>query len=172
MCTGNLILPNGIDAIEITKESFVYIRFMADVHNSATRSFNMSRIKAKDTKPELSVRKFLFANGFRYKLHAKYLPGKPDIVLTKYKTVLFINGCFWHGHEDCRYFSLPKTRTEWWLKKISANKNRDIINSKKIKEAGWHVINIFECNLKSEKAELTLRSLVQEILTIYNQKSA
>ena len=85
---------------------------MADVHDKATRSYNMSRIRNKDTMPEILVRKFLFANGFRYRLNDKKLPGKPDIVLPKYKTVIFVNGCFWHGHENCKYFKLPAMRTE------------------------------------------------------------
>jgi DNA mismatch endonuclease (patch repair protein) len=94
---------------------------MTDVHNKETRSFNMSRIKGKNTKPEMLVRKFLFANGFRYRLNDTKLPGKPDIVLPKYKTVIFVNGCFWHGHKGCAYFVLPKTRTEWWFQKIKGN---------------------------------------------------
>ena len=95
---------------------------MPDVHSQETRSYNMSRIKAKDTKPELLVRKYLFCKGFRYRVNAKDLPGKPDIVLPKYKTVIFIHGCFWHGHEGCKYFVIPKTRTEWWTEKIRKNK--------------------------------------------------
>jgi len=91
---------------------------MTDVHDKQTRSYNMSQIKGKNTKPEMLVRRFLFSKGFRYRLHVKDLPGKPDLVLPKYKTVIFINGCFWHGHEGCRYFVIPKTRTEWWLHKI------------------------------------------------------
>ncbi len=98
---------------------------MADVHDKITRSFNMSRIKGKDTKPEMLVRKFLHANGFRYRLHVKNLPGKPDIVLPKYKTVIFVHGCFWHGHEHCEYFVVPKTRTDWWLNKIHSNITND-----------------------------------------------
>ena len=98
------------------------LRTMADVHDKKTRSFNMSRIKGKDTKPEMVVRRFLFANGFRYCLHDKRFPGKPDIVLPKYKTVIFVHGCFWHGHEGCKYFVVPKTRTEWWLEKINSNR--------------------------------------------------
>jgi DNA mismatch endonuclease (patch repair protein) len=90
---------------------------MADVHNKKTLSYNMSRIRYKDTKPELLVRKYLFAKGFRYRLHDKKLPGKPDILLPKYNTLIFVHGCFWHGHEGCKYFVVPKTRTEWWLKK-------------------------------------------------------
>ena len=88
---------------------------MADVHSKATRSFNMSKIKGKDTKPEMLVRKFLHANGFRYRLHVKDLPGKPDIVLPKYKTVILIHGCFWHIHKDCKYFVVPKTKTDWLM---------------------------------------------------------
>lgn len=91
---------------------------MEDVHDKATRSYNMSQIKGKNTKPEILVRKFLFANGFRFSLHSKKLAGKPDIVLSKYKTAIFINGCFWHGHEECRYFVVPKTRTDWWMIKL------------------------------------------------------
>src|SRR6266487_4753063 len=98
---------------------------MADVHDKETRSYNMSRIKSRNTKPELLVRKFLHAHGFRYRLHVKDLPGKPDIVLPKYRTVIFIHGCFWHGHEGCKYFVVPKTRTEWWLTKINSNKAND-----------------------------------------------
>ena len=90
---------------------------MADVHDKQTRSYNMSQIRSRNTKPELLVRKFLDAHGFRYRLHVKDLPGKPDLVLPKYKTVIFIHGCFWHGHENCKYFVVPKTTTEWWLTK-------------------------------------------------------
>lgn len=98
---------------------------MADVHSKKTRSYNMSQIKGKNTKPEILVRKHLHSKGFRYRLHDKSLPGKPDIVLKKYKTVIFVNGCFWHGHEGCKYFILPKTRTEWWKDKIFKTKERD-----------------------------------------------
>lgn len=98
---------------------------MADVHNKATRSYNMSRIRGRDTKPEMLVRKYLHASGIRYRLHNKKLPGKPDIVLPKYKTVIFVNGCFWHGHENCKYFVIPKTRTDWWINKINQTKDRD-----------------------------------------------
>jgi DNA mismatch endonuclease (patch repair protein) len=92
---------------------------MADVHTKEQRSYNMSRIKGKNTKPEMLVRRFLHAHGFRYKLHDKTLPGKPDIVLPKYKTVIFVHGCFWHGHEGCKIYVVPKTKTEWWLAKIN-----------------------------------------------------
>jgi DNA mismatch endonuclease (patch repair protein) len=105
---------------------------MADVHTKAQRSFNMSKIKAKNTKPEVKLRKALFAKGFRYSLHNKKLPGKPDIVLRKYKTIIQVNGCFWHGHESCRYFIIPKTRTEFWTEKINGTIERDKINNKKL----------------------------------------
>ena len=124
---------------------------MADVHDKATRSYNMSRIKSKNTKPEILVRKFLFANGFRYRLIDKKLPGKPDIVLPKYKTVIFVNGCFWHGHENCKYFKLPKTRTEWWKEKIDGNINNDLKKHTLLEEAGYKVVVIWECEIKSKE---------------------
>src|SRR6476620_4426368 len=122
---------------------------MADVHDKATRSYNMSRIKDKNTKPEMMVRKFLFANGFRYKLHDKRLPGKPDIVLPKYKTVIFVHGCFWHGHKGGKYFVVPKTRTKWWVGKIEGNRERDMRKKKEVKRLGWRVVEIWECRLKT-----------------------
>lgn len=136
---------------------------MADVHNKATRSYNMSRIKGKDTKPEMLVRKFLHANGYRYKLHDKKLPGKPDIVLPKYHTVIFVHGCFWHGHANCRYFVIPKTRTKWWTDKINRNKANDEKAVKTLKKDGWKIINIWECDLKPAKVEKTLNALLKKL---------
>ncbi len=136
---------------------------MADVHNKETRSFNMSRIRGKDTQPEMVVRKFLFANGFRYRLHDPKLPGKPDIVLPKYKTVIFVNGCFWHGHKGCSYFVLPKTRTEWWLQKIKGTMTRDKAAEVALNILGWKVILIWECRLKNNNQTTTLTSLLSEI---------
>jgi DNA mismatch endonuclease (patch repair protein) len=136
---------------------------MADVHSKATRSFNMSRIRGKDTKPEMLVRRFLFAKGFRYKLHDKSLPGKPDIVLPKYKTVVFIHGCFWHGHEGCRYYVIPKTRTEWWTAKIHKNKANDAIASYGLSKNGWRVIEVWECQLKKTDFEKTSANLIASI---------
>ncbi|MGC4100183.1 very short patch repair endonuclease [Ferruginibacter sp.] len=124
---------------------------MTDVHTPAQRSYNMSRIKGKDTKPEMLVRRFLHAQGFRYRLHDKKLPGKPDIVLPKYKTVIFVHGCFWHGHEGCKYFKVPQTRTEWWMNKINTNKANDEKAVKALKDSGWKVIEIWECSLKNSK---------------------
>jgi DNA mismatch endonuclease, patch repair protein len=136
---------------------------MADVHSPEIRSYNMSRIRNKDTKPEMLVRRFLFANGFRYRLHDKKLPGKPDLVLPKFKTVIFVHGCFFHGHEGCRYFVVPKTRTEWWLDKIDTNKRRDEENITKLMAAGWHVIVIFECDLKAPIRDNTLHKVLNQI---------
>lgn len=132
---------------------------MADVHSKETRSYNMSRIRSKDTKPEMLVRKFLFSKGFRYRLHDKKLPGKPDIVLPKYKTVIFIHGCFWHGHEGCRYYVVPKTRTEWWLHKITNNINKDSAAVMALETMGWKVITVWECDLKTALRDSTLMHL-------------
>lgn len=134
---------------------------MTDVHDKVTRSYNMSRIKGKNTLPEMMVRKFLFANGYRYRLNVKTLPGKPDIVLPKYKTVIFINGCFWHGHEGCRYFVIPKTRTEWWIEKITGTQKRDLEAENQLNELGWKVIVIWECELKKDTLNLTLNKLLK-----------
>lgn len=136
---------------------------MADVHTPETRSFNMSRIRSKDTKPEMLVRRFLFSHGFRYRLHDKSLSGKPDIVLAKYKTVIFIHGCFWHGHEGCRYFVVPKTRTEWWLNKISKNIAKDAASGSVLHEAGWKVLILWECALRKGAADSTLSLLLKEL---------
>ncbi|MES2395433.1 MAG: very short patch repair endonuclease [Bacteroidota bacterium] len=138
---------------------------MADVHTKKVRSYNMSQIKGKDTKPEMMVRKFLFASGFRYRLHDKKLPGKPDIVLPKYKTILFVHGCFWHGHENCKYFAAPKTRTEWWLNKINGNQKKDVESVSLLKKQGWNVITVWECELKSDKRESTLKKLLTLLIS-------
>lgn len=138
----------------------LYLHSVADVHTIEQRRYNMQQIKSANTKPELLVRKFLHANGFRYSLHKKSLPGKPDIVLTKYKTVIFIHGCFWHGHANCKYFTIPKTRTEWWTDKINANKINDTKAVKALKKEGWKVITVWECKLKPGKIEKTLQQLL------------
>ena len=136
---------------------------MTDVHSPEVRSFNMSRIKGKNTKPEMYVRKLLFSNGFRFRLHSLNLPGKPDIVLARYKTVIFVNGCFWHGHEGCKYFVVPKTKTEWWLNKIGRTRQLDLENIEKLKGDGWNVITIFECELKKKNIDSTLNDLIKNI---------
>lgn len=136
---------------------------MADNHSKETRSYNMSRVKGKNTKPELLVRKFLFSKGFRFRLHDKNLPGKPDIILPKYKTIVFINGCFWHGHENCTYAAIPKTRTEWWHAKISNNICRDQSAQDKLRGEGWQVIVIWGCDLKLKQRVKTLEELSNKI---------
>ena len=143
---------------------------MADVHDKATSSYNMSRIKGKDTKPEMLVRRFLHAQGFRYRLHVKNMPGKPDIVLPKYKTVIFIHGCFWHGHRNCKYYVVPKTRTEWWLNKINSNIANDKNAVKILKKEDWKIITVWACSLKPKKIDKTLRQLI--IYLIKNQYDA
>ena len=125
-----------------------------DVHSEKIRSYNMSRIKGKNTKPEETVRKFLFSKGIRYRKNVKNLPGKPDIVLKKYKTVVFVNGCFWHGHEKCRYFVMPKSNTDFWNEKILRNINRDNKTYETLMNSGWNVITVWECercNIKGRR---------------------
>lgn len=135
---------------------------MADVHDKQTRSYNMSRIKGENTKPEMLVRKFLFSKGFRYRLHEKNLPGKPDIVLPKYKTIIFINGCFWHGHENCKYFVIPQTRTEWWMKKINETKMRDSKTMKALALLGWNVFVIWACEIRNNEFQ-RVEELISEM---------
>ncbi len=134
-----------------------------DVHNVRTRSFNMSRIKNKDTKPEIVIRKHLFSEGFRYRLNVASLPGTPDLVLRKYKTILNINGCFWHGHQGCKDFKIPKTRTDWWNEKIAKTRERDLKNNRILRNDGWKVITIWECELKSKQLPRTLKKLKEKI---------
>lgn len=134
-----------------------------DVHNKETRSYNMSRIKGRKTKPEEIVAKYLFSQGFRYRRNVKKLPGTPDIVLKKYKTVIFVNGCFWHMHEGCKYFVWPKDNSEFWKNKLLANKERDEKEKKEIEELGWEVIVVWECQLKKAERERTLNWLIEKI---------
>lgn len=129
---------------------------MTDVHQPHIRSYNMSRIRSKDSKPEMIVRRYLFRKGFRFRLHVKSLPGKPDLVLKKYRTVIFVHGCFWHGHEGCKYFVVPKTRTEWWLSKIKTNKRNDKINIDRLQQDGWRVYEIWECELRSSEGPVLM----------------
>ncbi len=137
---------------------------MTDIYSKQKRSEIMSKISGKDTKPEIVVRKYLFTHGFRYRKNVKTLPGKPDIVLPKYKTVIFVHGCFWHGH-NCSAGKLPETNKEFWKKKISENVKRDRLNKKKLKELGWKVIVIWQCELKNKrKRKETLSNLVKKII--------
>ena len=120
----------------------------------------MSLIRSKDTKPELIVRKYLFACGFRYRIHVKRLPGTPDIVLRRYRTVIFVNVCFWHGHPDCPYYSIPKSNTEFWENKIGRNRSRDHEQRIALRDLGWHVIELWECQLRPKVRQENLEALV------------
>lgn len=130
-----------------------------DVHDKKTRSYNMSQIKGKNTKPEELVRKYLFAHGFRYRKNDKRLPGSPDIVLPKYKTVIFVNGCFWHAHAGCKYFVWPQNNADFWKEKIQNNISRDKKNYDKLQENGWHILVVWECELKPKNRDATLSRL-------------
>ena len=135
---------------------------MADNHSKEVRSRNMSHIRSTNSKPEETVRKYLFSHGFRYRKNVKTLPGKPDIVLSKYKTVIFVNGCFWHKH-DCPRFVWPSSNTDYWIPKIQRNVERDQRNMDSLKETGWNVIIVWECELKKAVAEERLSRLCAEI---------
>lgn len=134
---------------------------MTDVHTKEVRSKNMAAIKSKNTKPELIIRKALFRKGFRYKLNDKSLPGKPDLVFPKYNAVIFIHGCFWHGH-DCYLFKWPSTRPEFWKKKITRNREVDERNIQKLKEDGWYILTVWECALKG-RGKLNLDDVIDKI---------
>lgn len=148
------------------------------------RHNNMAAIRSKDTKPELIVRRWLWSRGFRYRINSKRLPGHPDLVLRKYRTCIFVNGCFWHGHgsffsiednmlkEDkgvCKYFHLPKTNVDFWQAKIMRNKSRDIKEQKQLAQMGWHCITVWECELLPEVRERTLTSLEYTLNRIFLQ---
>lgn len=136
---------------------------MADVHTPEKRSYNMSQIRNKDTKPEEIVRKYLFSQGFRYRKNDKRLPGTPDIVLPRYRTVIFVNGCFWHGHEGCKYFVWPKNNAEFWKKKINTNIERDKRNFRLLTEYGWNIIIVWECSLNGSTKIQTLTDLTRRL---------
>ena len=121
---------------------------------SEQRSRNMSAIKSKNTKPEITVRKLLHSMGYRFRLHVKDLPGSPDIVLPKYKTVIFVHGCFWHRHKNCKYASTPKTRQEFWEAKFRENINRDKLNQENLSSKGWKIIIVWECEIKDKDFDL------------------
>ena len=137
--------------------------YMVDKFSKKTRSYNMSQIKSKDTKPEIIVRKYLFSKGLRFRKNDKRYPGSPDIVLPKYNTVVFINGCFWHLHDGCKYAVMPKSNVEYWKKKLYRNKERDKQNQKELEKMGWNVITVWECQLKKDNREETLEKLYTQI---------
>lgn len=136
---------------------------MADIKTKESRSYNMSRIAGKDTKPEELVRKYLFSRGFRYRKNVRKLPGSPDLVLPKYRTVIFVNGCFWHGHEGCKYFVWPKSNVEFWRKKIEANISRDQRKEAQLRNMGWNVLIVWECELRPSKRQATLEGLENKL---------
>lgn len=137
-----------------------------DVHSKEIRSFNMSRIRGKNTKPEEVVAKYLFSQGFRYRRNVRNLSGTPDIVMKKYKTVIFVNGCFWHAHEGCKYFVLPDNNKKFWEEKLFRNRERDFEKKIQLEKLGWKVITIWECELKKDKIEETLENLKQKLYNI------
>ncbi|MGQ1270056.1 very short patch repair endonuclease (plasmid) [Acinetobacter baumannii] len=128
---------------------------MVDIVDSITRSRMMAAVKSSNTKPELQIRKILHERGFRFRLHEKKLPGKPDIVLPKYRAVIFINGCFWHGHDNCRFSKLPATRTDFWKEKISKNKFNDANAIASLLTSNWRVCIIWQCKIREVKKDLT-----------------
>ncbi|WP_104473755.1 very short patch repair endonuclease [Acinetobacter indicus] len=138
---------------------------MVDIVDVSTRSRMMAGIKGRNTKPEILIRKLLHKKGFRFRLHVKDLPGKPDIVLPKYKAVNFVNGCFWHGHKDCRFFKLPATRTEFWQEKIMRNQANDSKSINLLLENNWKVAVIWECSIRgATKDPDTVIDLISEWL--------
>ncbi len=139
-------------------------RFM-DIWDKEGRSKMMSKIRSTNTKPEIKLRKFLFSQGFRYRINDKKLPGKPDIVLSKYKTVIFVHGCFWHGHEGCRRSHIPKSNEQYWITKIAGNLTRDKAHTQALKDLGWNVLVVWECEINNKtKFEVLKISVVQEIV--------
>lgn len=126
---------------------------MTDRITPENRSRNMAAIRGKDTGPEITVRRFLHAQGYRFRLHRKDLPGKPDIVLPKYRTAIFVHGCFWHLH-GCKKTVIPKTRTEWWLAKLEGNRTRDEKNRQRLEQLGWQVITVWECEINSKRLDM------------------
>ncbi len=136
---------------------------LADVHSKDVRSYNMSRIKGKDTTPEVAVRRYLFSRGLRFRKNDKRYPGHPDIVLPKYKTVIFVHGCFWHLHDGCRYAVMPTSNVDFWEKKLNGNKVRDTRNQNILSAMGWNVITVWECELKKDNRDETLDKLYDQI---------
>ena len=133
------------------------------------RSRCMAAIRSRDTKPEILVRRYLFAHGYRYRLNCAGLPGHPDIVMRKHRTVIFVNGCFWHGHEGCRYFVMPKSRIDFWQAKIERNIARDREERLKLADMGWHCLTVWECQLKPKAREQTLQALDADLARIFAQ---
>ncbi|MBO7050156.1 MAG: DNA mismatch endonuclease Vsr [Bacteroidaceae bacterium] len=138
---------------------------MADKMTPSQRHYCMSRIRGKATKPELLVRHWLWSHGYRYRLNVKSVPGKPDIVLRKYRTAIFVNGCFWHGHEGCSLYSVPKSNTDFWIAKVQRNRERDQQEYKALHDAGWQVVVIWECQLKKTVLDNNMRQIEHSLNT-------
>lgn len=136
---------------------------MVDKVSKEIRSYNMSQIRSKDTKPEILVRSFLFSKGLRFRKNDKRYPGSPDIVLPKYKTIVFVHGCFWHLHEGCKYAVMPKSNVDFWQKKLYRNRERDENNKNILEEMGWKVLIVWECQLKKDNIQQTLNTLYDQI---------
>ncbi len=136
---------------------------MSDKMTPEQRHNCMASIHSKNTRPEMIVRKFLFHQGFRYRIHVKQLPGSPDIVIVGLRTAIFVNGCFWHGHEGCGLYVMPKSNVSFWQKKIERNRERDAANRIHLKEQGWHVVEIWECQLRPKQAEQTMKGLLRTL---------
>lgn len=143
---------------------------MADIKTKESRSYNMSRISGKDTKPEELVRKYLFSKGVRYRKNVRKLPGTPDLALPKYRTVIFVNGCFWHGHEGCKYFVWPKSNAEFWRQKIETNISRDQRKEAQLRDMGWNVMIVWECELRPPKRQATLERLESQLRQILEKR--
>lgn len=143
---------------------------MADIKTKESRSYNMSRIAGKDTKPEELVRKYLFSKGFRYRKNVRKLPGTPDLVLPKYRTVIFVNGCFWHGHEGCKNFVWPQNNAEFWRQKIETNISRDQRKEAQLRDMGWNVLIVWECELRPPKRQATLERLESQLRQILEKR--
>lgn len=141
--------------------AFIEQSAMADIVDRKTRSRMMAGIRGKDTKPELVLRRALHARGFRYRLHAANLPGRPDLVLPRYRTVIFVHGCFWHRHEGCRYATTPASNVAFWERKFRQNVERDREVRKRLKEAGWRVAIVWECGLKGDGVEETVEMVAE-----------
>ena len=139
---------------------------MADIVDAPTRSAMMAGIRGKNTKPEMLVRRFLHRSGFRFQLHRKDLPGRPDIVLPRYRTVVEVRGCFWHRHENCRFAYMPKSNRAFWEAKLNGNRERDLRNLEKLRELGWRVIEVWECELNDDDILNGLPDLIRNAPTV------
>jgi DNA mismatch endonuclease (patch repair protein) len=140
---------------------------MADIWTVEKRSEVMAKIRGHDTRPEIILRSMLHAHGYRFTVRGpanKALPGKPDLVLAKYRTVIFVHGCFWHGHEHCKHFRIPSSRTEWWTAKIDTNRARDLRVENELRAMGWHVVTIWECALKTAAARAWLEARLEKLV--------